>query len=109
MGRCGSRGLRTGRFGFFAPLLLLFQSLLLLLEANFLFERAFQLIGGALEFGEAFAQRPAELRQLPWTKNDERDHENDDQLRHANRTKHETLLTVGKPARVHSHYTQKSL
>ncbi len=40
------------------------------------------------EFVEAAAQRLAQLRQLAGAENDERDHQDDDQLGHADGTKH---------------------
>jgi hypothetical protein len=57
-------------------------------DPDFLFEGALELVRGPLELGEALAERTAQVGQLAGAKNDESDHENDDQLRHANRTKH---------------------
>ena len=62
--------------------------MLLLFQADFLFESALQLVGSPLELGQALAERSSEFRQLSGPKNDQSDHENDDQLGHANRTKH---------------------
>src|SRR5262245_36065817 len=90
-GRAGRRGRRPGGFG------------LLLLDPDFLLERVAQLVGRFLEFGEALAERLSQLRQLPRTKNDQSDHENDDQLGHADRTKHSVL-----PSRIRTR-NQRSL
>src|SRR5215831_1577854 len=64
------------------PLMLLF------LQPDFLFEGAFQLVGSPFEFSDALAEGTPQLRQFSGSKNDQSDHENDDQLWHANRTKH---------------------
>src|SRR5882762_1885843 len=95
-GRHRLRGLRGG--------LLLFERGALLLEPNFLLQRALQLVRGFLEFGEALAERPAELGELAGAKNDQSDHENDDQLRHADGTKHRTPAFKKPRARDSRHY-----
>ena len=64
------------------------SSVALLFEPDFLFERALQLVRGSLEFGEALAERPAQFGQFAGAEDDQSDHENDDQLGHADGTKH---------------------
>src|SRR5687767_4127160 len=64
---------------------------LLLLDLDFLLEGVLEVRGGLLELVEAAAQRLAQFRQLSRPKDDERDHHDDDQLGHANRT-HKYLL-----------------
>ena len=56
---------------------------LLFLDPDFLLERALQLVRGLLELADALAQRTAELGQLPRPEDDQRDHQDDDQLGHA--------------------------
>src|SRR4029079_6003033 len=70
----------------------------LLFETDFLFEGALQLVRRPLEFSQALAKGSAELGQLPRTEKDQSDHENDEQLRHSNRTKHNApkLLKPGR-------------
>src|SRR5262249_24874568 len=81
---CRRRSRRLGLLG---------RRFFLLLDADLLFERVSELVGGLFEFSNAFAERFAELRQLSRTEDDQSDHENDDQLRHADRTKHTSLLS----------------
>ena len=64
--------------------------LALLLDADFLFERVPQLVGRPLELPDAPAKRTAELGQLARPEDDERDHQDDDQLGHSDGTKHKT-------------------
>jgi hypothetical protein len=54
-----------------------------LLEPDFLFERALELARCLLEFGDTSAERPAELREFARPENDQRDHENNEKLRHS--------------------------
>src|SRR5215467_11206817 len=80
---------RTGGGGSFRGfLLLLVQLLLLLFEPDFFLERALQLVRRPLEFRDALAEGPAKLRKLSRAKNYQSDHEDDDQLGHAEGTKH---------------------
>src|SRR5688572_22037788 len=61
-----------------------FRAVLLdLFHADFLLQRAFQLVGGLPELTEALPQRTAELRELPRPKDDERDDHDDRQLHKA--------------------------
>src|SRR5262249_7916961 len=93
----GSGGRRCGlgrlgrRFLLFSRCFLFF--FLLLLDPDLFLERAPQLVRGLLELGQALAERAPELGQLSRSKDDERDHENDDQLGHSDRTKHRLLLS----------------
>src|SRR5262249_8727655 len=50
---------------------------------------ALQLVRRAFEFSETFSEGLAEFRQFAGPKNNQSDHENDDQLRHSNRTQHD--------------------
>src|SRR5262249_28468619 len=95
----GVRGWRGRRRRGLGGGFLLFFLVLLLFDADFFLERAPQLVGGLLEFGQALAERAPQLGQLPRTKDDERDHENDDQLGHSDRTKHSLLLSQNRARR----------
>ena len=62
-----------------------------------------QLVRGPLELGEALAERTAQFGQLSGAENDQSDHENDDQLWHADGTKHGAPAfrrTGGRPAQL---------
>jgi hypothetical protein len=61
-------------------------------EPDFLFECASELARCLLEFGDATAERPAELRKFTRPKNYQRDYENNEKLRHSEGTKHRALL-----------------
>src|SRR5262249_54049783 len=98
------RGNRLSGRGF-----LLFEHRPLFFEADLLFQGALQLVGRPLELGEALAQGTAQLRQLARTKNDQSDHENDDQLRHANGTKHKTpAFCKGRAPATNVNYSKES-
>src|SRR5262245_52378059 len=88
-------GRLLGRGGF--PLFFLVLLLLLLLDPDFLLEGIAELVGGLLEFGQALAERPSEFGQFTRAEDDEGDHENDDQLRHSDGTKHSLLLSRTDP------------
>src|SRR5688572_16352523 len=72
------RGLRGGFF--------------LLFDLDFLLQRVLQVGGGLLELVEAATEGLAQFRQFPGPENNERDHQDDDQLRHADGTKHNSSL-----------------
>ena len=56
--------------------------------ADLFVERVSQFVRGLLELIDALAERPAELRELSGPEDNERDHENNDQLGHPDRTQH---------------------
>jgi hypothetical protein len=60
----------------------------LFLDPDFLVERIAQLVGGPLEFAETLPERPSQLGQLAGSENNQGNRQDDDQLRHADRTKH---------------------
>ena len=60
----------------------------LLLNPDFLVQGIAQLVGGALEFAQALAEGAAQFREFPGAENDEGDRQDDDQLRHPDRTEH---------------------
>ena len=59
-----------------------------LFEANLFVERVLQLVRSPFKLVDAAAERTAELRQFSGPENNERDHEDDDQLGHPDRTQH---------------------
>ena len=75
--------------------------LLLLLDPDLLFERALQLVRGLPELADALAERTAELGQLPRPEDDQRDHQDDDQLGHADGTHKALLQPAETPALRH--------
>src|ERR1051325_2911280 len=60
----------------------------LLLDLDFLLERVLEIGRGLLEFVDAPSERLAKLRELSRPEDDQGDHQDDDQLGHANGTKH---------------------
>src|SRR5688572_29136162 len=64
----------------------------LILDLDFLLEGILQVRGGLLELVEAATEGLAQFRQFPGPENDERDHQDDDELRHADGTKHRSSL-----------------
>src|SRR5262249_35659763 len=85
---------RAGRGGFdgVVALLLLVQLLLLFFETDLFLERALQLVRCPLELRDALAERAAKLRKFSRAEDNQSDHEDDDQLGHAERTNHGVLL-----------------
>src|SRR5688572_2046875 len=71
----------------------------LLLDLDFLFEGVLQVRGGLLELVEAAAEGLAQFRQFPGPENDQRDHHDDDELRHADGTKHRSSLLPPQDAK----------
>src|SRR6185295_14090743 len=89
-GRGFSRGRRGGRrLGFLGRFRGL-EGAALLFQPDFLFERALQLVRRSLEFSEALTEGTPQFGQLAGPENDQRDYENDDQLGHADGTKHKS-------------------
>ena len=60
-----------------------------LFDVNLFLEGVAKIVRRALELTEALAERTAKLGQLPRSKHDQRDHQNDDQFHRPERTKHD--------------------